>query len=296
MFFVDQTSIEKEEKREWVEIRQRHVIENNLIRIDAYVNELVDEMLKHDISDISENSSAYDYAIQPTDNFHIQFLKCLTQPIQRSPADALAQMQQQELGSYAHYESTFDLRQHPIVSVDFYLEVEKQREEQMLARRHEVDPRTKKRWESIHIYNKCVFDALNESLLKFRPYGIVGQPMPWSRKVRRLQTKVEIASVDTERLFLMVKQELFRWAQVLCGNMAGPVFHFPDPKTGQDVFSEEMLQDTRERRLQAVLTADTVECEHHWLNFEFEESQIKVDLADLVLETLVHECVTLLSS
>ena len=85
------------------------MIENNLIRIDAYINELVDEMLKYDISDISENSD-YDYSIQPSDNFHIQFLKSLTQPIQRSPLELLSQMQQSGLGSYAHYESTFDLR------------------------------------------------------------------------------------------------------------------------------------------------------------------------------------------
>ena len=46
------------------------MIENNLIRIDAYINELVDEMLKYEISDISENSEYY-YSIQPSDNFHI---------------------------------------------------------------------------------------------------------------------------------------------------------------------------------------------------------------------------------
>lgn len=61
------------------------------------------------------------------------------------------------------------------------------------------------------IFNKCIFDGINESLMKFRPYGLVGEPMPWSNKVRRLQTKVDIASVDTERLFQMVKQEVFRW-------------------------------------------------------------------------------------
>ncbi len=26
--------------------------------------------------------------------------------------------------------------------------------------------------ESVHIHNKAVFDALNESLMKFRPYGL----------------------------------------------------------------------------------------------------------------------------
>ena len=40
--------------------------------------------------------------------------------------------------------------------------------------------------ESVHIHNKGIFDALNESLMKFRPYGIQGEPMPWSNKVRRL--------------------------------------------------------------------------------------------------------------
>ncbi len=69
----------------------------------------------------------------------------------------------------------------------------------------------------MHIFNKCIFDAVNESLMKFRPYGLVGEPMPWSNKVRRLQTKVDIASVDTERLLLKVKQHVVRWTQVCCG-------------------------------------------------------------------------------
>jgi hypothetical protein len=98
-----------------------------------------------------------------------------------------------------------DASKYPIVSVELYLEIEKAREESMKARKETADAHRLQIWESIHIYNKCIFDAVNESLMKFRPYGIVGNPMPWSNKVRRLQTKVEIASVDTERLFQMVK-------------------------------------------------------------------------------------------
>lgn len=94
-----------------------------------------------------------------------------------------------------------DSTKYPILAVDLYLDIEKAREESMRARKATADAKKLQIWESIHILNKCVFDAVNESLMKFRPYGIVGQPMPWSTKVRRLQTKVEIASVDTERLF-----------------------------------------------------------------------------------------------
>ena len=60
--------------------------------------------------------------------------------------------------------------------------------------------------------------------MKFRPYGITGEPMPWSTKVRRLQTKVDINSVDTERLFQMVKHDVFRWSSAFCGNLPSAEF------------------------------------------------------------------------
>jgi len=62
--------MDKEEKKEWIEIRQRHLIEGSLIRADQYVNELLDVLLGFDISDISENSD-FDYEIKVSDNFHI---------------------------------------------------------------------------------------------------------------------------------------------------------------------------------------------------------------------------------
>ena len=63
------------------------------------MNELVDVLLQFEISDISETSD-FDYGIKPTDNYHIQFLKLLTQPIMRSPHESLELMQKSELGNY----------------------------------------------------------------------------------------------------------------------------------------------------------------------------------------------------
>jgi len=45
VFLVDSGQIDKEERREWVEIRQRHLIEGELIRVDQYINEIVDVLL-----------------------------------------------------------------------------------------------------------------------------------------------------------------------------------------------------------------------------------------------------------
>ena len=42
-------------------------------------------------------------------NYHIQFLRQLTQPIQKSSADTLQTLQTSEIGSYKHFETTQDL-------------------------------------------------------------------------------------------------------------------------------------------------------------------------------------------
>ena len=77
--------------------------------------------------------------------------------------------------------------------------------------------------------------------------------MPWSNKVRRLQTKVDIQSVDTERLFQMVKQEVFRWGQTFVGCIPSSIFAFPaiNHATNQakEEFSEELFQEVREKKL-----------------------------------------------
>ena len=51
-----------------------------MIRADQYVNEMVDSLLQFEIDDLSEHSD-FDYEVHTDDNFHIQFLKLLTQPI-----------------------------------------------------------------------------------------------------------------------------------------------------------------------------------------------------------------------
>lgn len=39
-------------------------------------------------------------------------------------------------------------------------------------------------WENIH--NKVLFDAVNDALDEFRPYGLRGPPAPWSGQTRAL--------------------------------------------------------------------------------------------------------------
>jgi len=45
-----------------------------------------------------------------------------------------------------------------------------------------------------------------------------------------------------------------------------------------------------------MLASEVVETEHQWLNYEFEESQVKIDLSDMILENLVAEVVSFLNA
>ena len=38
---------------------------------------------------------------------------------------------------------------------------------------------------------------------------------------------------------------------------------------------------------------EIVEDEHQWLNYEFEETQIRIDLGEMILESLVQETIDL---
>ena len=97
VLYIDQLHSEKEERKEWIELRQRHLIENDLIRIDQYVNEIVDALLQFEIdltSDEDEDillteSEREQRRKKQLENYHIQFLKQLTQPIQKSSTDIL---------------------------------------------------------------------------------------------------------------------------------------------------------------------------------------------------------------
>lgn len=44
-----------------------------------------------------------------------------------------------------------------------------------------------------------------------------------------------------------------------------------------------------------MLASEVIETEHHWMNYEFEEAQVKIDLSDMILEHLVEELVVFMN-
>lgn len=74
---------------------------------------------------------------------------------------------------------------HPIVPIETYLELEKvHKSTQGFLELNITQKKTLEECE--HIHNKAVFDAVNEALNLIRPYGLNGEPMPWSSQQRIL--------------------------------------------------------------------------------------------------------------
>lgn len=67
--------------------------------------------------------------------------------------------------------------------------------------------------EAIHIHNKLLFDVVNESLQKYRPYGLKGEPMPWSTSVRHLaHSKQSLRPLHSD-----VLEEITDWNEIQAG-------------------------------------------------------------------------------
>jgi len=53
--------------------------------------------------------------------------------------------------------------------------------------------------------------------------------------------------------------------------------------------------DIRDKRLATLLAQEVIDNEDMWINYEQEETEVKIDLADMVLEHLVGEITDFIS-
>lgn len=61
------------------------------------------------------------------------------------------------------------------------------------------------------------------------------------------------------------------------------------------IFDDELFAEIREKKLANLLAREMIENEPNWLNYEFEEAQVKIDLGDMILEHLITETITFLN-
>ena len=148
------------------------------------------------------------------------------------------------------------------------------------------------KWEWENIHNKVIFDAVNEALDGLRPYGLKGPPLPWSKQNRTLTYKNgHITQVPT--IMETVQKKILAWARTYAGTM-----NFSELLREYKItyLEEDQLNQVREERLALMLASEIEENEPLWTDYEFEETSIKLDIADMILDKLFDETALLVEN
>jgi hypothetical protein len=206
------------------------------------------------------------------------------EPLQTDPKQLLEQLQDPELSSY----SSLVLTKAPeVIHVDCYIELENSRNP-CASNRMALSPNTAQAVaEAENIHNKMIFDCINEALTSHLPYGLKGVPMPWSCSTRALA----VDSCDMARILTAVQDSISRWGSIQAGKLPSG-----EMVLSSGLVDEEYLTHVRLERLEACITMELMENDEAWVNYEYEETQAKLDLADIVLDHLVTEALALIQT
>ena len=202
----------------------------------------------------------------------------LKKPLERNVLEILAKMQETEIGT------PLELEIHdfpPILRVDWYLELENPSEKTSHT------PNTVQLVsEAAHIHNKMMFDAANEALQRMRPYGLKGKPLPWNHDTRCFG----LTFSDLPKLLNHVANQLESYAATQAGKIPTN-----DMVLSSGILDEELLHQVREERLANMLAEEVMMRDEIWVDYDFEETQVVLDLADMVLEHVVQETIEILN-
>ncbi|CAG9328144.1 unnamed protein product [Blepharisma stoltei] len=194
-----------------------------------------------------------------------EILDSINTPAYHDPLSRLSLLQNAEIGSLVKY-PTLDLILPPELCTE------------LKSGFNSLDAPSRQ------IYLQMLFDCVNEALNYIRPYDTKGIPDPWSTHQRTLFGESHLINV-----FEKVKETMYKWACLRGGIY--PTIEMIMPNGGID---ENRLQVFREEKMSGLLCQDVHEEENSWLDYEEEEVQVKLDLADMVLEVIVVETIKLL--
>ena len=125
-----------------------------------------------------------------------------------------------------------------------------------------------------------------------RPYGLKGPPLPWSKHNRTLTYKNgHISQVNS--IMDIVQKKILTWARTYAGTM-----NFSELLREYKIayLEEDQLNQVREERLALMLASEIEENEPLWTDYEFEETSIKIDIADMILDKLFDETALLIQN
>lgn len=218
------------------------------------------EIPKFQPSDFMDYAQIQTFIISVFSKFNTDdLLKKLQNPLIKPPLNELTKIQEQEIGMITDIE-IFDFPE--LFNTDAIIA--------------ENSSSNKKSCFQV-IHDKMILQMLNGMLQEFRPFGKKGLPMPWVHNGNYYKKPVYLSHVIKKIL------EDFR---VLNDMQIGTYAHFDMFGNGGDKMFEMRI---KENNVINAIFYDACCEEGMWTDYEFEETQVKFDLADMVLQDLAEE-------
>ena len=199
-----------------------------------------------------------------------EILNTLKKPLIKNPLSQLDKIQDLQIGTFtdneiSQFEPVFDYS--PCYSIELFEQSSEYK-----------DQETQK---SEKIYKGLILESINYLLQQFRPYGYDGYPLPWS--VDKSELNVRKISFD------LVIEKTFKNLREL--NMFCIGKH--EDVEGSAFEDESAMLKYKERQLDKLIHFEAQTEEFRWLDYEFEETQVKIDLSDVILYELVTEVINI---
>ena len=130
--------------------------------------------------------------------------------------------------------------------------------------------------------NECIIDTAIEIIKNERMYGEDGEPLPWGGRTRELIFKYE--KNNPKKLVDYVTEKLIDIINTKIGLI----------NNNYEYLTQEQLNSEKEKRLIKTLKEELKEQESHWNNLEIEETQLKIEITEIINEQLYNEVMEIL--
>ena len=133
-----------------------------------------------------------------------------------------------------------------------------------------------------NMLNECVFETAIELIEKERFYGDNGEPLKWSSRTREISFKYE-------------KKDAKKFADYICKNILKIIHNrIGLINDNYSYMNQDEINYEREKRLLDTIKSDLNGNESQWKNLEMEETQLKIESTEMILDQLYNEVIEIL--
>ena len=133
-----------------------------------------------------------------------------------------------------------------------------------------------------NMLNYCIIETAIELIEKERLYGKNGNPLKWSSRTHELKYKYN--ENEPKKFATYICKSIFR----ILHNRIGLI------NDNYDYMTIDQINMEKDRRLLTVIKKDLNDNEYLWNNLEIEETQIKVEATESILDQLYNEIIEIL--